>query len=168
MNRIPALAVTIALLAACDGKPEPARDFQSPGAGTLRKGGLQQLAAANANLVGYLHEAKDPTIFAAFRDGWVQWSTDPQKRSAVHGRADVYSRPDMNCVGFEQKSFVMPTHGPERFLVCEALQSLKVSNILPRAQDFFFPAGALFLQYQPPKGTGYPQYYYLAVEKEAR
>ena len=82
----------------------------------------------------------------------------------IQGRADSYSRPDISCLGFEYKRLSTPGRA-ERYLVCEALETLHVSNALPRSQDFVFPAGALFVEYEPPRETGYPQYYYLNVQK---
>jgi len=59
----------------------------------------------------------------------------------------------------------MPNHGPQSYLVCEALQSIEHSNSLPRSQDFRLEPGTLFLMYEPPKGTGYVQFFYAARSK---
>ena len=69
------------------------------------------------------------------------------------GHADLFTLPEKTCV-------FMPTHGPEKYLVCEAPRSITHSNSMPRSQDFSFASGALFLMYEPPQGTGYTQYYY--------
>ena len=71
----------------------------------------------------------------------------------------------MTCLGFEYKRLSTPGRA-ERYLVCEALEQIRVSNSLPRSQDFVFPTGALFVVYEPPKETGYPQYYYLKPQKQ--
>src|SRR4051812_15606468 len=155
-------AAAATLVAACD---KAAYDTPPSAARALiSKGGLQQLADSNATFVGYLNDQEQPYIYAQFRDGWLQWSTDPDRRSLIQGRADAYSRPDMSCFGFEYKRLSTPGRA-ERYLVCEATEPLKVSNGLPRSQDFAFPTGALFLQYLPPKEVGYPQYYYLKIQK---
>lgn len=152
-----------ALAAACDQKHEPT----APAAGEyalVAAGGLRELLDSNARVVGVLNDVERPYVYASFRDGWLEWSTDKERRSLIQGRADTYNRPDMSCLGFEYKRLNTPGR-PERYLVCEALDELKVSNVLPRSQDFVFPTGALFLEYDPPKEVGYPQYYFLGLQQ---
>ena len=162
MKRVLALVVAATLVAACD---RGAGDLPSTAARPLvSQGGLQQLVESNASFAGYLNNVEPPYIFASFRDGWLHWSSDPDRRSMIQGRADAYNRPDMSCFGFEYKRLATPGRS-ERYLVCEALEQLQLSNALPRSQDFAFPTGTLFLQYLPPKETGYPQYYYLKIQK---
>ena len=155
----------VALAAACDQgneskEPSGAQAGMQP---VVAKGGLQKLLDSNAALIGYLNDQEPPYIFASFHDGWLDWSTDRERRSLIQGRADAYNRPDMTCLGFEYKRLSTPGRA-ERYLVCEALESLKVSNVLPRSQDFAFATGTLFFLYLPPKEIGYPQYYYLNVQ----
>ena len=50
-------------------------------------------------------------------------------------------------------------------LVCEALDAIQHRNNLPRSQDFYLKRGDLFLEYEPPRGTGFPQIYYLSEQK---
>lgn len=159
---LPVVVALVLATAACDHKDEP----KAPGGGSalIVAGGLQHLLDSNATLVGFLNEVEPPYVHAAFRDGWLEWSTDKQRRSLIQGRADVYNRPDMKCLGFEYKRLSVPGRA-ERYLVCEAIQELRLSNVLPRSQDFVFPSGALFFEYEPPKEIGYPQYYFLAIEK---
>lgn len=164
-----AAAFALALAAGCDQLSTP----NGPAGGgvadypVIARGGLRKLAESNATVVGVLNDVQPPYIYASFRDGKLEWSTDPQKRAAIQGHADAYNRPDMTCLGFEYKRLSTPGRA-ERYLVCEALAQLRVSNSLPRSQDFVFPPGALFLQYEPPKETGYPQYYYLSVQAANR
>lgn len=159
------LAVAVALVlaaAACNQRNDakaPAGEYA-----LIAAGGLQQLLGSNAKVYGFLNDVEQPYVYASFRDGWLEWSTDKDRRSMIQGRADSYNRPDMSCLGFEYKRLGTPGRA-ERYLVCEALDEVKVSNALPRSQDFVFPAGALFLQYEPPKETGYPQYYFLRIQK---
>jgi hypothetical protein len=162
------LVTAVALVlgaAACDHKEEAKVPSGAAGVhAMIASGGLKSLLESNARLVGFLNDVEQPYVYASFRDGWLEWSTDKQGRSLIQGRADTYSRPDMNCLGFEYKRLGMPGRA-ERYLVCEALDELKVSNVLPRSQDFVFEAGALFLEYEPPKEVGYPQYYFLRIQK---
>ena len=130
----------------------------------MPKGRVQQLLTSNARFVGYLYSADQASIVAGFSNGMLQWRSDPQSKSSVQGQADVFTWPDKSCLGFEQKNLFMPTHGPERYLVCEAVRPIQHRNNLPRSQDFSFERGALFLEYQPPQGTGFPQIYYLGEQ----
>jgi hypothetical protein len=165
MVRAAVFLLLIALIAACERQsPGPAREGPAP-AGTAPKGRLDALLKSNATLVGYLYAPEQPSIIAAFGDGELQWRSDPQSKSSVRGRADVFTWPDKSCIGFEQKNLFMPTHGPERYLVCEAVQPIQHRNNLPRSQDFVFHRGDVFFEYQPPQGTGYPQVYYLSEQK---
>jgi hypothetical protein len=164
MKRRLAVAVVLMLVAAaCNQR----NDSKAPAGGEyalIAAGGLQQLLGSNAKVYGFLNDVEQPYVYASFRDGWLEWSTDKDRRSMIQGRADSYNRPDMSCLGFEYKRLGTPGRA-ERYLVCEALDEVKVSNALPRSQDFVFPAGALFLEYEPPKEVGYPQYYFLGIQK---
>jgi hypothetical protein len=128
-------------------------------------GRVQQLVKSDARMVGYLYSADQPNINARFSRGTLQWRSAPGNVSSVEGPAKAFGSPEKSCVGFEQKNLSMPTHGPERYLVCEALQPIEHRNNLPRSQDFRFKRGELFLEYEPPQGTGFPEVYYLSEEK---
>jgi hypothetical protein len=154
MNRILAGLAVFALAAGCD-RPSPPQ----PGP-LIAKGRLQELLASNATVIGYLHTADEPYIIASFDDGSLQIRTDPKSKAAVQGPAAVFAWPDRSCIGFQQKSLLMPNHGPQSYLVCEALRSIEHYNSLPRGQDFRLEPGALFLMYQPPKGTADVQFFY--------
>ena len=160
-----AAAVAIVIVtAACDQKQEAKAPAGVAGGHALVDiGGLKALLESNAHVVGFLNEVEQPYVYASFKDGWLEWSTDPDRRSLIQGRADTYNRPDMSCLGFEYKRLGVPGRA-ERYLVCEALGEIRVSNALPRSQDFLFPTGALFLEYMPPKEVGYPQYYFLGLQ----
>lgn len=126
---------------------------------------MQQLAASNATVIGYLYTADKPYVIAAFGDVWLQWRTDHDSSPLAQGPVDFFSEPDKMCIGFEQKKASMPNHGPERYLVCEAVLPIEHSNSLPRSQDFWLDPGTLFMQYEPPAGTGFAEYYYAARSK---
>ena len=166
MNTRLAAAVALMLLAAACDQNEQAKAPPGVAGGhaLVDIGGLKTLLESDAHVVGFLNEVEEPYVFASFRDGWLEWSTDRERRSLIRGRADTYGRPNMNCLGFEYKRLGLPGRA-ERYLVCEALAELKVSNVLPRSQDFSLPVGALFLEYEPPKEVGYPQYYFLGLQK---
>ena len=121
--------------------------------------------ASNATVVGYLYTPDKPYAIASFSDGWLQWRANVESPPLANGPAKFLSEPDRMCVGLEQKNVSMPTHGPERYLVCEATRPIRHSNSLPRSQDFWLDPGTLFLQYEPPAGTGFPQYFYAAPSK---
>jgi hypothetical protein len=157
MNWIAAAVVGLLLAAACDQPSQPR--------GATVKGQLQELVTSNATVVGYLYVADKPAIIATFSDGRLQWRMDPQAHPVAQGPAVSFTEADKICVGFEQKSLFMQSHGPERYLVCEAVQPIKHSNSQPRSQDFRLKPGTLFLQYQPPAGTGFTQYYYASRSK---
>jgi hypothetical protein len=168
MNRGFLAALLAVSCAACEQQPsEPVKKATTARSATSRAptGRLQRLVTANAAMVGYIASPEQPAILASFGNDLLQWRSDPKGSSMVQGRADVFSYPDRVCVGFEQKNLFMPTHGPERYLICEATEPIKHSNFLPRTQDFSFAPGALFMQYEPPRGTGFPQIFYIAVEK---
>lgn len=156
MARIGSLAMIFALAVACS--PD------SPNA--TAHGSVGSLIKNNATFVGYLLAADQPDVIARFNDGVLQWRADPASQSMAQGRAEPFNSADRHCVGFAQKAQSMPTHGPQRFLVCEALSSIQHRNNLPRSQDFYFKRGDLFLEYQPPPGTGFPQVYYLGEQKK--
>jgi hypothetical protein len=168
MTRTIALAAALAFAAGCKQESAPVAPAGAPRAAAPpveAKGRLQELLKTDTAFVGYLYTADKPSIVGGFKGGMLQWRSDPQSHSVVQGRADVFTWPDKRCVGFEQKNLFMPTHGPERYLVCEALEAIKHRNNLPRSQDFTFRRGDLFLEYQPPQGTGYSQIYYLGEER---
>jgi hypothetical protein len=168
MLRALVLAALVTLAASCKQESAPvapAGPTPTSPSKLSTKGRLDDLVRANSRFVGYLYEADQPSILGSFRDGMLLWRSDPQSHSVVQGRADLFTWPDKTCVGFEQKNLFMPKHGPERYLVCEAMESIKHRNNLPRSQDFSFQRGNLFLEYQPPQGTGYPQMYYLGEQK---
>jgi hypothetical protein len=168
MTRALFLAAVLAITASCKQESPPVAPANAPPTTAKQaeaKGRLQDLLKTNAAFLGYLFSPDTPAILGGFKDGMLQWRSDPKTPSMVQGRADVFTWPDKRCVGFEQKNLFMPTHGPERYLVCEALEPIKHHNSLPRSQDFSFQRGQLFLEYQPPQGTGYSQIYYLAEGK---
>jgi hypothetical protein len=161
--------VTLLLTAACrqDTPPKPAKPSPPPTATTPfnAKEQLRDLARDNATVVGYLYVAEQPSIIASFSDGRLLWRTDANAVPVAQGTAVHFSEPDRACIGFEQTNPATASHGAERYLVCEALQPIKHSNSLPRSQDFLLKPGTLFLQYQPPAGAGFPQYYYATRSK---
>jgi hypothetical protein len=157
MKRILAGLALAALCAACDRSRPP----ESP----IAKGRVQDLAASNATVIGYLYKPDEPYLIASFKDGSLQIRTDPKSTAAVQGSAEVFTWPDRSCIGFQQKDLLMPNHGPQSYLVCEAQQSIEHSNSLPRSQDFRLDRGTLFMMYEPPKGTGDVQLFYAAPSK---
>jgi hypothetical protein len=168
MARAVAVLVFLAFLGACDRQNPGAPGEGAAPAAAARvgpKARVEELVKSNAKLVGYLFSPEQPAIIASFSDGELQWRSDPQSKSSVQGRADVFTWPDKSCVGFEQKNLFMPTHGPERYLVCEAVEPIQHRNNLPRSQDFNLARGDLFFEYQPPARTGFPQVYYLSRQK---
>jgi len=128
-------------------------------------GRLQQLVASNATVIGYLYTPDKPYVIASFNNGTLQWRSDPKSPPLAQGAVDYFTEPDKTCVGFEYKNVSMPGRGPERYLVCEATRTIQHSNSLPRSQDFYLDAGTMFMEYEPPAGTGFVQYYYAAVSK---
>jgi len=104
-------------------------------------------------------------LIASFNNGTLQWRSDPKSPPLAQGAVDYFTEPDKTCVGFEYKNVSMPGRGPERYLVCEATRTIQHSNSLPRSQDFYLDAGTMFMEYEPPAGTGFVQYYYAAVSK---
>lgn len=167
MPRTVLVVVLLTFAAACKQESAPAPKTNALRAAAKQpepKGRLQDLIKADTAFVGYLYSADKPSIAGGFKGGMLQWRSDPQSNSVVQGRADMFTWPDKRCVGFEQKNLFMPTHGPERYLVCEALETIKHRNNLPRSQDFSFQRGQLFLEYQPPPGTGFSQVYYVAEQ----
>jgi hypothetical protein len=169
MIRTTAAIVALLLAAACgqDSPPKPGQQSSPPVATTpfSAKEQLRELARDNATVVGYLYVAEQPSVIASFSDGRLLWRTDPKAVPVAQGPAVHFAEPDKACIGFEQNNPVTPSHGLERYLVCEAVQPIKHSNSLPRSQDFLLKPGTLFLQYQPPAGTGFPQYYYATRSK---
>lgn len=129
------------------------------------KTSLQQLVATNATVIGYLYTPDKPFVIASFNNGTLQWRSDPKSPPLAQGAVSYFTELDKTCVGFEYKNVSMPGHGPERYLACEASRTIQHSNSLPRSQDFYLDAGTMFMEYEPPAGTGFVQYYYAAVSK---
>jgi len=154
---IAALALT-----ACDQPAPPAgtKPGAPPVAATGAPAQLDQLVKTNASVIGYLYSVDTPYIVATFENGTLLWRSQGGAHAVAQGRAATINEPDRSCVGFEQKNPTMPTRGPERFLVCEAVQTIKHSNSLPRSQDYSLSPGTLFLEYDPPAGTGFAQLFY--------
>ena len=121
---------------------------------------LQELAKSNATVLGYLYSAETPYIVASLDGGTLVWRTQGGANPVAQGRFAPLNESDRSCIGFKQQNPTMPSYGPERYLVCEALQPIRHSNSLPRSQDFTLPPGTLFLQYDPPMGTGFAQLFY--------
>ena len=155
MRGIGALIAVLAL-AACEkgGQPQPASTT-----------GLLKLVIANATVVGYLYTPDKPYIVASFSNETLQWRSTESANPSAQGQIHVFTWPDRTCIGFEQKNASMPSRGPERYLVCEAVQSITYSNTNPRSQDFRLQSGTLFLQYDPPPGTGFTQLFYASQTK---
>jgi hypothetical protein len=160
MKRLLAASIVLGL-AACD--QGAARQAAKPAASP--EGRLEQLVASNATVVGYLYSADKPYVVASFQEGALQWRHDPESKSIIQGPAEPYSEPDKSCVGFAAKNPSMPAQGPERYLVCEALRPIEHHNSLPRSQDFRLQPGSMFIEYQPPAGTGYAQLFYASRTK---
>ena len=154
MNRT-LTVLLLAFAAACDQSGQA----QTP------QGRLKELATSNATLLGYLYAPENPYVIASFKSGSLQWRTTAQ-HNAAQGPAAIFVEDDKTCIGFEHKNPVMASSGPERYLVCEALQPIKHSNSLPRSQDFWLRRGTLFLLYRPAPGRGYDQYFYASLEKQ--
>jgi hypothetical protein len=156
MSRTIATVAMLVCAAACDrsSQPQPATTQ-----------GLLELVTSNATLVGYLYVADTPSVTASFSNGVLQWRGDANAQATTQGKIHLFTWPDRTCIGFEQKNVAMPSRGPERYLVCEAVQAITHSNSLPRSQDFRFASGTLFLQYDPPAGTGFTQIYYASRSK---
>lgn len=158
MKRILLLAAVVVAAACSPASERPApKDDASPRGGTPK---LQELAKRDASLVGYLYSADTPYIVASFEKGTLVWRTQGGANAVARGPVAAISDSDRACLGFKQTNPTMPSHGAERYLVCEALEPIKHSNSLPRSQDFSLPAGTLFLQYDPPASTGFPQLFY--------
>ena len=156
------------LAAACDNSGQrQAGSTASPlsPAAVAAKGRLQELVRTNATVVGYLYTPDKPYVIASFSNGSLQWRTDRESATVAQGPAVFFSDADEMCVGLEQKKPSMPDHGPERYLVCEAVRAIEHSNSLPRSQDFRLDPGTLFMQYGPPAGTGFIQYFYASRTK---
>src|SRR5207248_8000999 len=147
MKRYLAASLALALMPACSQGTAPTSD--SP------EGRLKQLVASNATVVGYVSSANKPNVIASFRNGSLLWRHDPDSKSIIEGPAEPYSEADRSCVGFSAKNPSMPAQGPERYLVCEAVRTIRHSNSLPHSQDFRLESGTMFMEYQPPAGTGF-------------
>ena len=156
------LAAALACTAACDsGERQPAKaaatSAAAPRAASMQ---LQKLAADNATVLGFVYTADTPHIVATFDNGSLLWRTQGGANPVAQGVVGAINETDRSCIGFKQKNPTMPTRGPERFLICEATEPIKHSNSLPRSQDFVLSPGTLFLQYDPPSGTGFSQLFY--------
>jgi len=149
-------------LSACDqGAPPSGPKSAASNVGAISAPAqLDQLVKTNASVIGYLYSADTPYIVAAFENGTLTWRSQGGAHAVAQGRVSVINEPDRSCVGFEQKNPTMPARGPERFLVCEAVQTIKHSNSLPRSQDYSLSPGTVFLEYDPPAGTGFAQLFY--------
>ena len=161
MTRAAATLIILALAAACEQSSSPPQTKPA----STPSGRLEQLRASNAKLAGYLYTADKPFVVATFNNGSLQWRHDPEGKSIIQGPAELFSEPDRVCMGFQAKNPSMPAQGPERYLVCEALRLIEHHNSLPRSQDFRLQPGTLFIEYEPPAGTGYPQIFYASVTK---
>jgi hypothetical protein len=148
MNRVVAVLAVILMAVAC-GPNRPGPTDQ-----------LKELLSSNAKVIGYLYSADQPWIIASFSNGRLQWRADGATYPVAQAQAQIFTAADRTCIGFELKNPSLAPSGPAQYLVCEAVQPITVSNSLPRSQDFRLKPKALFLQYQPPPGTGYTQYYY--------
>ena len=156
------LFIAALALTACDQRgplPSPKPAASTIGA-TSAPAQLDQLVKADASVIGYLYSADTPYIVATFENGTLIWRSQGGAHAVAQGRVSVINEPDRSCLGFEQKNPTMPARGPERFLVCEAQQTIKHSNSLPRSQDYSLSPGTLFIEYDPPPGTGYAQLFY--------
>ena len=151
-------------LSACD---RPAVKASAPAAATSANvsAQLQELAKSNATVLGYLYSAETPYIVASLEGGMLVWRTQGGANRVAQGRVGPLNESDRSCIGFKQKNPTMPSHGPERYLICEALEPIRHSNSLPRSQDFQLSPGTLFLQYDPPIGTGFAQLFYAKPAK---
>lgn len=158
MRRIIAALIVLTLAPACDRRASTS-DAATPEAR------LEQLAQSNATVVGYLYTADKPFVVAAFSNGALQWRHDPANKSIIQGPAELFRLADRTCIGFAGKNPSMPAQGPERYLVCEALAPIEHHNSLPRSQDFRLQTGTMFIEYEPPAGTGYPQLFYASRSK---
>lgn len=160
MHRLLAALIVLTLVPACDQPASPsASQADTPEAR------LKQLAASNATVVGYLYSADKPFVVATFNNGTLQWRHDPENKSVIQGPVERFSLRDRTCIGFASKNPSMPAQGPERYLLCEALQPIEHHNSLPRSQDFRLQSGTMFIEYEPPAGTGYPQLFYASRTK---
>jgi hypothetical protein len=154
MKRLLAALTVLGLAAACDQGAAPKSANPAP------EGQLERLLDSNASVVVYLYTADKPSVIATFNNGSLQWRHDPQSKSIIQGPAEVLKLPDRTCIGFAAKNPSMLAQGPERYLVCEALRPIEHHNSLPRSQDFRLSPGTLFMEYEPPAGTGYAQLFY--------
>jgi len=166
MNPTVVIVAVLVLAAGCEKPSQPQSTKPAPGtAAASPSTRLQQLVASNATLVGHLYSPDRPYVIASFSNGWLLWRADPENKPNAQGQAKVFTEPDRTCVGFEQKNPSMQTRGPERYLVCEAVQPIQHSNSLPRSQDFSLRPGTLFLQYQPAAGTGFAHLFYASLKQ---
>jgi len=163
MNRIAAALAIVLLGVGCDRPaPQPATPASAPAA--KLEGQLAELVSSNAAVTGYLSTPDKPYVLASFSNGTLIWRSDPERPASTQGQIQSFNEPDRACVGFERRNLLMPNHGPERYLVCEARQTIQYSNTLPRSQDFSLRPGTLFVEYRPPAGTGFPQIFYASAK----
>src|SRR5919198_6737328 len=80
---------------------------------------LQELAKSNATVLGYLYSAETPYIVASLDAGTLIWRTQGGANRVAQGRVGPLNESDRSCIGFKQKNPTMPSHGPERYLICE-------------------------------------------------
>jgi len=164
INRIAAIVALVLLAAGCEKPSQPPTTKASPSS-SIPEGPLQQLVSSNAIVIGYLYTPEQPYLLASFSNGRLLWRNDRESQPSAEGRVQVFNEHDRTCVGFERKNPAMPTHGPERYLVCEAEQAIQHSNSLPRSQDFSLRPGTVFLEYRPAAGTGFAQIFYASVKQ---
>ena len=155
-------------IAACDRGPGPQAAKPASGASATPANAtaqLQELTKSNATVLGYLYSAETPYVVASLDGGTLVWRTQGGANRVAQGRVAPLNESDRSCIGFKQQNPTMPSHGAERYLICEALQPIRHSNSLPRSQDFQLQPGTLFLQYDPPIGTGFAQLFYATRAK---
>ena len=159
------LFIAALALSACDQSSPPAK----PGAPVLEaaRAPTPQLAAlaTGATVIGYLYSADAPYIVATIDNGTLLWRSQGGANPVAQGPIGAITDSDRSCIGFKQKNPTMATRGPERYLICEATAPITHSNSLPRSQDFTFSPGTLFLEYDPPSGTGFAQLFYAKRSK---
>lgn len=163
MNRIAAILAMALFVGGCD-KPAPPPASPAPAPAVRVEGQLGELVGSNASVIGYLSSPEKPYITASFSNGTLIWRSDPERQASTQGQIQGFNESDRTCVGFERRNLLMPNHGPERYLVCEARQTIQHSNTQPRAQDFVLRPGTLFIEYLPPAGTGFPQIFYASAK----
>jgi hypothetical protein len=154
------LVIAALALSACDPASPDAKSKPAPVEATRAPGGQLAGLASGATVVGYLYSADTPYIVATIEQGTLLWRSQGGANPVAQGPIATITDSDRTCIGFKQKNPTMATRGPERYLICEATASITHSNSLPRSQDFSLSPGTLFLEYDPPAGTGFVQIFY--------